>query len=58
MRKTLILALITIVAIGSIYALVYYIKMDGFSFSWILNFMLMLFVVAFTGTLKSPLTSS
>jgi hypothetical protein len=58
MRKTLILALITIVTIGSICALVYYIKMDGFSFSWILNFMLMLFVVAFTGVLKSPLTSS
>lgn len=58
MRKTLILALITIVTIGAICALVYYIKMDGFSFSWILNFMLMLFVTFFTGALKSPLTSS
>src|SRR5689334_14973634 len=58
MRKTLILALITVITIGSICALVYYIRMDGFSFSWILNFMLMFFMVAFTGTLKSKLTSS
>ncbi|HMI02137.1 MAG TPA: hypothetical protein VK541_06630 [Pedobacter sp.] len=58
MRKTLILALIAIITIGSICALVYYIKMDGFSFSWILNFLLMLFVTFFTGALKSPLTSS
>ncbi|MEJ2901994.1 hypothetical protein WAE58_06145 [Pedobacter panaciterrae] len=58
MRKTLILILIAIATIASIYTLVHYIKMDGFSFSWILNFMLMLFVVVFTAVLKSPLGSS
>jgi len=57
MRKTLILILIAIATIASIYTLVHYIKMDGFSFSWILNFLLMLFVVVFTGALKSPLGS-
>jgi hypothetical protein len=58
MRKTLTLALIAIITIGSIYALVHYIRMDGFSFAWILNFLLMFFVVFFTGTLKSQLISS
>jgi hypothetical protein len=57
MRKTLILSSIAIITIGSIGALVYYIKMDSFSFSWILNFLLMFFMVAFTGVLKSPLAS-
>jgi len=57
MRKTLILILIAIATIASIYTLVHYIKMDGFSFSWILNFLLMLFVVVFTVALKSPLGS-
>ncbi|ETZ24112.1 hypothetical protein [Pedobacter sp. V48] len=58
MRKTLILILIATITIASIYTLVHYIKMDGFSFSWILNFLLMLCAVAFTGALKSPLGSS
>lgn len=58
MKKTLTLILIAILTIGSIYALVIYIKMDGFSFAWILNFLLMLFVVFFTDALKSPLASS
>jgi hypothetical protein len=58
MRKTSILILTAIITIGSIYALVIYIRMDGFSFAWILNFLLMLFVVIFTETLKSPLSSS
>ncbi|RQO65939.1 hypothetical protein DBR43_27210 [Pedobacter sp. KBW06] len=57
MKKTLTLILIAIITIGSIYALVVYIKMDGFSFAWILNFLLMLFVVFFTDALKSPLAS-
>lgn len=39
-------------------ALVYYMKMDSFPFAWALNFLLMLFVVFFTSTLKSPLASS
>ncbi|SHF23448.1 glycosyl-4,4'-diaponeurosporenoate acyltransferase CrtO family protein [Pedobacter caeni] len=58
MIKTLKLVLIAILTIGSICALVIYIRMDGFSFAWILNFMLMLFVVFFTEALKSPLSSS
>ncbi|AOM78380.1 hypothetical protein [Pedobacter steynii] len=58
MRRTLTLVLIAILTVGSIYALVIYIRMDGFSFAWILNFLLMLFVVIFTGALKSPLSSS
>lgn len=55
MRKTLTLILIAILTIGSICALVKYIKMDRFSFAWILNFLLMIFVVFFTDALKSPL---
>jgi hypothetical protein len=58
MRKTLILILIVIITIGSMYALVHYIRMDGFAFAWTLNFLLMFFVVAFTAALKSQLTSS
>jgi len=58
MKKVLTLILIAIITIGSIYALVIYIKMDGFPFAWILNFLLMLFVVFFTDALKSPLGSS
>jgi len=58
MRKTLIFAFIAIITIGSIYALIHYIKMDGFSFAWALNFLLMLCVLFFTETLKSQLTSA
>ena len=58
MRKPLILISIAIITIGAIYALVRYIKMDGLSFAWALNFLLMLCVFAFTETLKSQLTSS
>jgi hypothetical protein len=56
MGKTLIL--IAIITICSICALVNYIRMDGFSFAWALNFLLMLGVLAFTEALKSQLTSS
>ena len=52
------LILITAFTIGSICGLVYYIRMDGFSFAWALNFLLMFCVLAFTETLKSQLTSS
>ncbi|MFA6087300.1 hypothetical protein [Mucilaginibacter sp.] len=58
MKKTLTLILITVFTIGSICALVHYIRMDGVSFAWALNFLLMLCVLAFTETLKSQLTSS
>jgi hypothetical protein len=58
MKKILTLILIAVSTIASIYALVHYIKMDGFPFAWVLNFLLMFFVVFFTGALKSELTSS
>ena len=58
MRKNLILVLITTFTIGSICALVHYIRMDGFLFAWVLNFLLMFCVLAFTETQKSQLTSS
>lgn len=58
MKKTLSLILIAITTIGSIVAVVYYHNMDRFSFAWILNFLLMFFVVFFTEALKSPLASS
>ncbi|MCQ6959311.1 hypothetical protein [Mucilaginibacter aquariorum] len=58
MRKPLILISIAIITIGAISALVYYIRMDGLSFAWALNFLLMLCVLAFTESLKSQLTSS
>lgn len=50
--------IITIFTIGSICALVHYIRMDGFAFAWALNFLLMLCVFAFTEALKSQLNSS
>lgn len=53
MKKILILLL----TIGAISALVHYMRIDSVSFAWTLNFLLMLFVFAFTETLKSPLTS-
>ncbi|UPK72433.1 hypothetical protein [Chitinophaga filiformis] len=58
MRRILTLILIAIFSIAAIYALVYYIKMDGFAFAWALNFLLMLVVSAFTEALKSKLTAS
>lgn len=58
MQKKLILIFIPIIAIVSMYVLVYRIGVQGFLFAWILNFMLMLFVFAFTETLKSPMTST
>lgn len=58
MKKTLILTAIAIASIGAIYALVIYVRMDGFAFAWALNFLLMLCVSVFTEIQKSPLTSS
>ena len=57
MRRNLTLLLIPIVAIASVYALVHYVRTDGFSFAWALNFLLMLCVFAFTEALKSELIS-
>lgn len=58
MNRTINLALISLATIGSIYALVYYLKMDRFEFAWLLNFMLMFFVVFFTNNLKPYFSSS
>ncbi|MBN9482513.1 MAG: hypothetical protein BGO70_18200 [Bacteroidetes bacterium 43-93] len=58
MKKILTLISISIFGIGSIYALVRYMKLDSFMFAWALNFLLMLFTQTFIETLKSPLTSS
>ncbi|WP_346320884.1 hypothetical protein [Chitinophaga sp. YIM B06452] len=58
MKKTLTLILITIISIAAVCGLVYYVRMDGFAFAWALNFLLMLCVSVFTGSLKSNLSSS
>lgn len=58
MLKTLKLTLIIAVTIGLVYILAIYIRMDSFSFAWVLNFLLMTGVLAFTETLKSNLASS
>lgn len=46
-----------IAGICSLFALMYYIPMDGFAFAWALNFLLMACVFAFTESLNSPLNS-
>ncbi|TDG34858.1 hypothetical protein EZJ43_16560 [Pedobacter changchengzhani] len=58
MKRTSNLILITLATIASTYALVHYVKMDRFEFAFILNFMLMFFVLFFTKNLKPYLTSS
>jgi hypothetical protein len=58
MRKPLLLILIVTIGIGAISALVNYIRMDGLAFAWALNFLLMIFALAFTEAQKSQLTSS
>lgn len=58
MKKTFTLISILIAAIGSVYALIHFMKMDSFPFAWALNFILMLWVFAFTETLKSQHTSN
>lgn len=57
MKRTLTLILIIAAGTGSIIALVRFIRMDSLAFAWALNFLLMMFVQAFTETMKSPLTS-
>lgn len=44
MKKNTNLNRIVVIAISSVYALVYYIKIDTFAFAGSLNFLLMLFV--------------
>ena len=57
MRKVLTLVFIAIMTIALIYALINYMGVKGFAFAWALNFLLMACVLAFTETLKSPLSS-
>lgn len=57
MRKPITLISIALVAIGSIFALIHFMKMDGFAFAWALNFLLMLFVSVFIDALKNQFTS-
>lgn len=49
----MLLFVILISATGFIYFLVSYMGVQGFLFAWVLNFMLMMFVLMFTETLKS-----
>lgn len=58
MRKISILSLNIIVTIAMIYALIYYVGMQGFLFAWIPNLMLMMCAFHFTETLKSQFTST
>ena len=58
MKKIFILFSIAIVTIGSIFALVHFMRVDSFAFAWALNFLLMLSVFAFTDALKSQFTST
>ena len=58
MKKTATIILFAIATIGLTYALVNYIKMDGFAFAWALNFLLMLCVSVFIEASKSQLNSS
>lgn len=57
MRKILILAFIAVVTVALVYALIRYIGMEGFSFAFALNFLLMACILMFIVTLKSPLNS-
>jgi hypothetical protein len=57
MQKKIILSLIIAGTMGLTYLLIQYMDMQSFSFAWTLNFLLMMCVLMFTETLKSPLTS-
>jgi hypothetical protein len=58
MRKIMLLGIIILVTIVLTYGLVSYKGVLGFSFAWILNFMLMMCVLMFTETLKSKFDSA
>jgi hypothetical protein len=58
MKKGFLLFIIMLSTIGFIYFLVKYMGVQGFLFAWVLNFMLMMFVLMFTETLKSACTSN
>lgn len=58
MKKALTLSLTVLFTLAAVYGVIRFVKMDSFSFAWILNFLLMFTMVFTTGALKSPLTSS
>lgn len=58
MNKIFTRSLIAFATTGAVCALVYFMKMDGFAFAWALNFLLMIGVLAFTESLKSPLSAA
>lgn len=57
MKKNVSLFLIILASIVSVYALVYFMKMDSFSFSWALNFLLMMWISVFIEVQNSVLQS-
>lgn len=57
MKKNITLIFIVCISIALVYALAKYIGMQGFSFAFSLNFLLMASVLTFTEVLKSPLAS-
>ena len=57
MRKTILLILIIVISIVMVYGMVFYFGVLGFSFAWILNFMLMMCALTFTEVLNSKLSS-
>ncbi|MFD2288326.1 hypothetical protein GJU39_03500 [Pedobacter petrophilus] len=58
MKKGAILTAIILFTIGSLYALIRYISMQGFAFAWALNCLLMFSGLLFFEALKSPLNGS
>ncbi|GGX21008.1 glycosyl-4,4'-diaponeurosporenoate acyltransferase CrtO family protein [Undibacterium macrobrachii] len=57
MKRNISLFLIFLASIASVYALVYFMKMESFTFSWALNFLLMMWVSVFIEVQKSTLQS-
>ncbi len=55
MKKNFSLFLIALASIASVYALVLFMKMESFTFSWALNFLLMMWVSVFIEVQKSTL---
>jgi len=58
MKKPFFLIAITMAAVGSVFALMHYMRMDSFTFAWALNLSLMFYVLAFIETSKVQLTST
>ena len=54
-HRILTLIFISILTIALVYGLIHFYGVLGFTFAWVLNFLLMACVLAFTETLKSPL---